>query len=102
MFSHALLPELDARLTAAYFAGLREAGFDGDERLVRLGITAAAVKFDFLTAFCLQHADAAQHPDYGGAGTVDAHARYSSQAAGLALMAAWAEEALQLADALRL
>lgn len=97
---YALLPELDARLTAAYLAGLREAGFAGDERLVRLGICASAVKYDWLTVFCLQHADAAEHPDYGGAGTVDAHARYASRAAGLDLLSRWAQEALALAAAL--
>ena len=34
--------ELDAACFAGYVAGLREAGWAGDERLVRLGFTAAA------------------------------------------------------------
>jgi hypothetical protein len=34
--------ELDAACFAGYVAGLREAGWVGDERLVRLGFTAAA------------------------------------------------------------
>ena len=73
--------ELDGRLTAAYLRGLREAGWTGDERVVRLGICASAVRYDWLTPYCLQHADA----DLGG------------HAAALALCARWADEAERLA-----
>jgi hypothetical protein len=97
---YAALPELDERLTRGYVAGLRDAGWDGDERLARLGIRAAAVKYDWLTAFCLDHARAEHHVDYGGAGAVDAEARYAARAAGLALCASWAREALELAATL--
>ncbi len=92
------LDELDARLTAAYVSGLREAGFRDDERLARLGICASAVKYDWLTVFCLEHAGAVEHADYGRQGTVDAHARYAARAAALALCVRWADEAEELAQ----
>ncbi len=100
LFPHDVLDDLDARLTRAYLAGLREAGWRGDERLVRLGICASAVKYDWLTAFCLEHAPADEHLDYGRGGTVDAGRRYAARAAGLALCARWAQEADELAAAL--
>jgi hypothetical protein len=79
------LDDLDARLTAAYLQGLREAEWTGDERLVRLAICASAVRYDFLTAYCLEHASAGEHLDY------------AEHAAALALCARWAEEAERLA-----
>jgi hypothetical protein len=100
LLPHAALPELDERLTRGYVAGLREAGWTGDERLARLSICAAAVKYDWLTAFCLEHARAQHHVDYGGAGAVDADARYAARAAGLSRCAAWGQEALVLAKTL--
>ena len=99
---HELLGELDERLTNAYLQGLREAGWTGDARLVRLGICASAVKYDWLTASCLEHAGADQHLDYGREASVDAGARYAARAAGLALCARWAEEAEELAGTLSL
>jgi hypothetical protein len=101
LFPHDALDELDARLTRAYVRGLRDAGSDIDERIVRLGICASAVKYDWLTVYCLEHAGAAAHTDYGRAATVDAHARYAARAAALALCVRWADEAEQLADTLR-
>lgn len=102
LLHHDLLDELDARLTGAYLAGLREAGWDRDGRLVRLGICASAVKYDWLTAACLEHARADQHLDYGRSGSVDAGERYAARAAGLALCARWADEAEKLARGLGL
>jgi hypothetical protein len=89
---------LDARLPSAYLRGLRDAGWDGDERLVHIGIRASGIKYDWLTAFCLEHAETDAHRDYGGGGTVDADARYAARAAGLALCARWSDEALRLAS----
>ena len=100
LFHHDLLEELDARLTSAYLEGLRETGWDGDARVVRLGICASAVKYDWLTAFCLEYAGADEHLDYGRDAAVDAGERYAARAAGLALCARWAREAEELADAL--
>jgi len=89
-------------LTSAYLEGLREAGWDGDARLVRLGICASGVKYEWLTAFCLEHARADEHLDYGRDTSVDAGERYAARAAGLALCASWAREAEILAAALGL
>ena len=100
LFSHDLLDELDARLTSAYLGGLREAGWNGDERLARLGICASAVKYDWLTAFCLEHAGDTEHLDYGRDTRVDAGARYAGRAAALSLFVRWAHEAEELAGAL--
>ena len=99
---HDMLDQLDRRLTARVLGGLREAGWNGDERLVRLGICASAVKYDWLTASCLEHAGADEHLDYGRGARVDADARYAARAAGLALCARWAREANELAGTLEL
>ena len=91
------LDELDERLTRAYLDGLHEAGWDGDARVVRLGICGSAVKYDWLTAYCLEHAGADEHRGYGHDTAVDAGERYAARAAGLALCARWAQEADELA-----
>jgi thiamine kinase-like enzyme len=100
LFPHELLDELDARLTSGYVRGLRDAGWSGDERLVRLGICASAVKYDWLTVHCLEQAGADEQLDYGHGSTVEAAARYAARAAGLALCARWAQEAEDLTRAL--
>ena len=68
--------------------------------VAHLGICASAVKYDWLTVYCLEHAGAARQPDYGRQGTVDADARYAARAAALGLCARWAEEADELARSL--
>ena len=98
LFPHEALDELDTRLTDAYVRGLRDAGLEADERVVRLGICASAIKYDWLTPFCLEHAGAVEHADYGRQGTVDAHARYAARAAALAMCVRWADEAEALAN----
>jgi thiamine kinase-like enzyme len=90
------LVELDRRLTGAYLSGLREAGWSGDERLVRIGICASAVKYDWLTAYCLERASADEHLDYGGGRHVDPDSKFAEHATALALCAAWADEAKRL------
>lgn len=90
----------DGALGESYLEGLREADWNGDARVVRLGICTSAVKYDWLTAFCLQHARADQHLDYGRDTAVDAGERYAARAADLALCARWAREADELADVL--
>src|SRR5438309_4827997 len=51
-----LLPELDAAVFGSYVAGLRDAGWEGDERVVRLGMCASAVKYEWLLPWILQRA----------------------------------------------
>lgn len=94
------LDELDAAVTAAYLAGLREAGWRGEERLVRLAICASAVKYRWLVVLDLERAVGAAHRGYGGAEVVDVGERYADHAAGLALCVRWAQEAERLADQL--
>jgi hypothetical protein len=53
----------------------RHWNYAGDTRLVRLGICASAVKYDWLTAACLEHAGAEEHLDYGRDASVDADQR---------------------------
>jgi len=102
LLPYGMLDELDTTLTAAYLRGLRDAGWRGDDRLVRLGICASAVKYDWLTARCLDQARAERQLDYGGHHPVDADARFAARAAGLGLLARWVREAEQLAASLRL
>jgi hypothetical protein len=98
VFEHHVPParadELGAACEAAYLAGLHAAGWDGDERLVALGIRASAVKYDWLAPRLLAQAGQDEHLAYGGGRTIDSDARYGAAAAGLRLCARWADEAL--------
>jgi hypothetical protein len=93
----ALLPALDAAVYAAYVRGLRESGWDGDERLVRLAVCASAVKYVWLVPLMLRGAGKRQL-DYGGAGTVDAAHRYRERGTTMMYLAGWADEARRLLD----
>ncbi|MGN9841952.1 hypothetical protein ACTMTI_27875 [Nonomuraea sp. H19] len=94
----ARLPELDAAVYGGYVRGLREAGWRGDERLVRLAVCASAVKYDFLTPLMLARVSETQY-DYGGGRTVDAARRFRERGAALMFLAGWADEARRLAAA---
>jgi hypothetical protein len=96
-----LLPELEERLVEGYLAGLREAGWRGDDRLAVLGVHASAVKYDWLAPRLLAHASDATHVQYGGAET-DAVELYRARWEGLRLVGRWAHEALTEADRLRI
>ncbi|CAL9409294.1 hypothetical protein SUDANB105_01615 [Streptomyces sp. enrichment culture] len=93
------LPEYATAAYEAYLHGLRETGWRGDERLVRLGVCASAVKYDWLTALMLARAGEEQL-DYGGAGTVSPELRYRERGKALAFLAGWAAEARTLAPLL--
>ena len=93
------LPDL---VTDAYLEGLRAAGWTGDPRSAVLGIRASAVKYDWLMPWCLQAALDDRHRAYGSGEAVDPDVRYEARAAGLAVCARWADEAIELADALDL
>lgn len=79
--------------------GLRGSGWHGDERVVRLGVCASAVKYDWLTALMLARADDEQ-VGYGGEGAVSAELRYRERGVTLAFLAEWAAEARLLAPQL--
>ena len=96
-----LLPELEERLVPEYVAGLRAAGWAGDDRLVMLGVHASAVKYDWLGPRVLAGAGDTEHSQYGGAPT-DATELFAARWSGLALMGRWAREALASAERLRI
>ncbi|WP_220447088.1 aminoglycoside phosphotransferase family protein [Nonomuraea deserti] len=93
----ARLPELDAAVYGAYLRGLRESGWRGDERLVRLAVCASAIKYDFLAPLMLARAGEEQL-DYGGSRPVDAARRYRERGAALMYLAGWADEARRLSE----
>jgi hypothetical protein len=95
----ARLPGYAATAYEAYLRGLRESGWRGDERLVRLGVCASAVKYDWLTALMLARAGEEQ-VDYGGERAVSAELRYRERGLTLAFLAEWAAEARTLAPEL--
>ncbi|MEU9287704.1 hypothetical protein AB0D57_24115 [Streptomyces sp. NPDC048275] len=84
----------------AYLRGLRASGWRGDERLVRLGMCASAVKYDWLTPLMLARASEEQQLDYGGTRTVSAELRYRERGLVFAFLADWAAEARALAPRL--
>lgn len=94
------LPALDRRLFRAYLGGLRQGGWDGDERLVRLAVCASAIKYDWLAPLMLARAGDERQLDYGGEQTVSAERRYAERGATLAFLADWIDEARRLARAL--
>jgi hypothetical protein len=95
------LPHLDRVVFAGYLAGLREAGWDGDERIVRLGMCASVVKYVWLPSRMLATAGDEVQWDYGGRAAVDAARRYAERGLTFAFLADWAREARALAAALR-
>ncbi|WP_329531711.1 aminoglycoside phosphotransferase [Streptomyces sp. NBC_01450] len=96
----ARLPELAAAAYEAHVHGLRESGWRGDERLVRLGMCASAVKYDWLAPLMLARAGEARQLDYGGKGEVSAERRYRERGLAFAFLAGWAAEARELAPLL--
>jgi len=98
-----MLHDLDRTVFDAYLAGLRDAGWDGDERLIRLGMTASACKCDWIAGATLWRAaqETATQPIYGGT-QVDPDVLFSTRAQALALMVEWAAEARRLAAKLGL
>ncbi|MFJ5995311.1 aminoglycoside phosphotransferase [Streptomyces sp. NPDC092370] len=90
------LPGLAKAAYDAYVHGLRGSGWRGDERLVRLGVCACAVKSGRLTALMPARADE-ERAAHGGAGAVPAELRYRERALALEFLAEWAAEARLLA-----
>jgi hypothetical protein len=93
----ARLPMIEAAVFDAYVSGLRSGEWRGDPKLVRLGMCASAVKYDWLTPLMLTQAGAERQLAYGGREEVDATHRFRERGRALAFTAAWAAEALQLA-----
>lgn len=94
------LPELEITLPEHYIAGLREAGWSGDDRLVHLGIHASAIKYDWFAPRLLHNADNDEQRGYGGA-VVDIMELSAARWEGLAMLGRWARQAIAEAEALR-
>ena len=61
-----MLDDLAPAVEEAYLAGVGESGWDGDERWIRLGLRAAAVKYHWLVGALLRDADRDDAVAYGG------------------------------------
>ncbi|MGW4981847.1 hypothetical protein [Streptomyces mirabilis] len=96
----ARLHELAATAYEAHVHGLRESGRRGDERLVRLGMCASAVKCDWLAPLMLARADEARQLDYGDKGEVVAERRCRERGLAFAFLVGWAAKARELAPLL--
>jgi Phosphotransferase enzyme family len=96
------LPELDTAVFDAYVSGLAEGGWNGDERIVRLGMWASAVKYDWLTPHMLASASATKQMRYGGTEEIDATERFRERGVALLFNARRALAALELATDLAL
>jgi hypothetical protein len=96
------LPRLEQVVFDGYLRGLREAGWDGDPALVRLGMWSSAVKYDWLAALTLAELGWERQFRYGGAGEIDAGFKFRERSGVLAFNAGWARQAQDLADQLGL
>jgi hypothetical protein len=96
----AQLEELEEMVIEGYVTGLREAGWEGDRRLVELGIYSSCVKYDWLTPFTLSQLDQVSHRAYGNSGEVEAHFRLHERGIVLSRLGSWAERSILLASEL--
>jgi hypothetical protein len=92
------LPEFETVVLDGYLSGLRQAGWAGDSRLVRLGMWAAAVKYDWQTPMMLEVASATRQLRYGGTEEIDADHRFRERGRALLHNAHTARRAVALAD----
>jgi hypothetical protein len=92
-----VLPDLDRVAFDGYLAGLRAAGWDGDERVVRLATCASAVKYDWIAAAMLARSDADEQRSYGTAPPVTTAELFAARSAVMRFLAGWADEARRLA-----
>lgn len=98
----AALPALAETVWAGYLAGLREAGWGGDERLARLGFTAGgAVKYAWLAHWSVARLVAGDLSAFGGYSTVEPTDLLQTYAAVFEMLLGWADEARALASELR-
>jgi hypothetical protein len=93
------LPELDELVFRSYRRGLREAGWSGEDRHVRLAMCASAIKYEWLVPLMLARAGDERQLDYGREREISAEQRYAERGAALAFLAGWAEEARWLSGA---
>ena len=94
-----LLPALAETLVERYLAGLHDAGWEGDDRLVRLAVHASAAKYHWLAERMVLGTVDGSPVVYGGR-PADADELYRARGEGLALLCRWADEARTTARAL--
>jgi hypothetical protein len=87
--------ELDEAVFTSYLDGLRLAGWDGDHREVRLGMTAACVKYAWLLPQMLDEAADPVARAYWR--DVEPTLKYAARGKGMIRMVNWCDEALRLA-----
>jgi len=90
--------ELDEVMFTAYLDGLRQAGWEGDHREVRLGMTASCVKYAWLLPQMLEEAADPVGRAYWR--DVEPHLKYTARGKGMIRLVNWCDEALRLADQL--
>jgi hypothetical protein len=94
-----LLPEIDAAVTEGYLTGLRDVGWTGERRIVRLGICLMAAKWAWLIPHQLRRAALDAHAVYGGR-PADSDHLFRERTAMLGYLSAMADEARRLASEL--
>lgn len=90
------LPAFDAAFFRGYCDGLRDVGWCGDERLVRLGMCLMAAKWTWLVPVMLKGAGVDDHEVYGSRVT-DPEELYRERSNVFRTLVAWADEARKLA-----
>jgi hypothetical protein len=94
-----VLPELDDAVFTSYVRGLRDVGWRGDERVVRLGMCAAAVKYEWLASVELMRAQLpADTPVLAYGVPTDRTRLVAARAGMLAFVCRYADEARRLID----
>lgn len=92
------LPELAEGVWTGYLAGLREAGWPGDEKLARLGFTAGgAAKYAWLTESSMRRLQRGELTSYGGYSHLTRDETLQTYAGVFRMLLDWAEEARRLA-----
>jgi phosphotransferase family enzyme len=94
------LPTLERIVLSAYITGLQESDWPGDERLVRLGMYASAVKYVWLGAAMLSSASDPDHPTYIGYGEGPVDALFLRVGKTLEFLISWADNAFRLGSEL--
>jgi hypothetical protein len=92
-----ILPDLDVAVFRGYLDGLNDAGWEGDERAVRLAMCASAVKYDWLAPAMLRRAGETELVGYGGQRVADVERLFAERGTALAFIAERADEARRLA-----
>ncbi len=91
------LHELDVDTFEAFLEGLAEGGFAVEERDVRLGVCASAVKYVWLLPLMLERILGEDHRAYGGGALDDPGLQARERGKTLIFLASWVAEARRLA-----